>query len=332
MRDGHRRRKAEQAARQAEFEWRTRHDAYVGLIDAARTFQGGPAEGILLQDDESSYLQVTGCALIEERRGAGTYVGHSQGISVPIAHIGGRPIRYRVGASKGHYVQGEATPTAIDTGTVTITSKRVVFAGAAQTRECLFAHLIGVQHDAGSGASTLSVSNRKTPVTVRYGPQVAETFEFRLDLALAHFHGTVEDLVTGLEADLAAIDASRPPSAGEIPADAGPATVDSGVERSVGTGVLAPTAEPPPGPPPPPAGAEPPPPATTPPGPPPRPAGAEPPRPAGAEPPPPATTSTTSTTAPPSVPAGWYVDPWGAAPLRWWDGAAWSWQTGTPSR
>lgn len=304
MREGHRKRRAEQAARQAEFEWRTRHDAYVGLIDAARTFQGGPAEGLILDDGESSYLQVTDCALIEERRGAGTYVGRSQGISVPIAHIGGRPIRYRVGASKGHYVQGEATPTAIDTGTVTITSTRVVFAGAAQTRECPFAHLIGVQHDAGSGATTLSVSNHKTPVTLRYGPQVAETFEFRLDLALAHFHGTVADLVAGLEADLAAIDAARPAS---VAGDPGPPGADGGVDPVHRTPIAVPTVEPPPDP------TAPPPPSAV------------------GSPPPPPPPSLPATSAPPPVPAGWYVDPWGVAPLRWWDGTAWSWQTGVPS-
>ena len=32
----------------------------------------------------------------------------------------------------------------------------------------------------------------------------------------------------------------------------------------------------------------------------------------------------------PVVAAGWYADPWGRAPLRWWDGTAWSWQTVDP--
>ena len=33
------------------------------------------------------------------------------------------------------------------------------------------------------------------------------------------------------------------------------------------------------------------------------------------------------TFAPPSrPPPGWYDDPWGLAPRRWWDGTAWSWQ------
>ena len=40
MLEGHRERKAEEAAHRAELEWQSRHDAYVGLIDQARTFRG----------------------------------------------------------------------------------------------------------------------------------------------------------------------------------------------------------------------------------------------------------------------------------------------------
>jgi hypothetical protein len=70
-------------------------------------------------------------------------------------------VRYRVGASRGHYVRGAPAPTAIDTGTAFITNKRVIFEGSRQTRECNFTKLIGVQHDDAVGATTLSVSNRE---------------------------------------------------------------------------------------------------------------------------------------------------------------------------
>jgi hypothetical protein len=304
--EGHREHKAAETAHQAELEWHRRHDAYVSLIDQARAFRGAEAEGILLAAGESVYLQVTDCALLEERRGAGTYVGHSQGVSIPVARIGGRSIRYRVGVSKGHFVQGEPLPTVIDTGTVTVTSSRIVFQGAAQTRECLFDKLLGVQHDAATGTTTVSLSNRKTPMTVRYGPSVSETFEFRLDLALAVHRGTVDDLVAGLQADLAAIDASRPEP---IPAPASPP--DPGVANPVAAPVadeLAPT---------PPVVAE----------------GAS----VGGDPPTPPPPSPLAPLAPPPLAApgptgppvapGWYSDPWLQAPLRWWDGTGWSWQT-----
>ncbi len=246
------------------------------------------------------FLHVDGCALVEDRRGQGTYVGHSQGVSLPVARIGGRQIRYRVGATRGHYVHGTPTPTAIDTGAVVITSDRVIFQGSKQTRECPFAKLIGYRHDE-DGSTTFSLSNRAKPVTVHYGTAVAPTVDFRLELALAHFRNTVDALVAGLEADLAAIDATRPE-----PTVAGPGAPGATVEP-----VAPPAAAPPNDP------VAPPPPPPPPPAPPPGPTA-----------PPPSAPTTPPPTAP--VPAGWYPDPWGTAPLRWWDGRAWSWQTAAP--
>ena len=303
MFEHHREHQAEAARR----DWQARHDACAAMLDTARTFTGTTSDGLILRSGEALFLQVSDTALIEERKGRGTYVGHSQGVSVPVARIGGRPIRYRVGASKGHYVQGEPSPTAIDTGTTYITSQRVVFRGASQTRECAFAKLLGFDHDDGTGTTTFSVSNRTKPTTIHYGPACAATVDFRLDLALAHFRGTVDTLIAGLESDLAAVDAARPsdePAAAEAVPDEVPVA------------------------PPPPAGDEAPPPAPAPP----------PPAPA-------APAATQASPAPveeapvvppvpggaPSVAAGWYPDPWHAAPLRWWDGSTWSWQTVDPS-
>lgn len=303
MFEHHREHQAEAARR----DWQARRDACAAMLDTARTFTGTTADGLILRSGEALFLQVSSTALIEERRGRGTYVGHSQGVSLPVARIGGRPIRYRVGASKGHYVQGEPSPTAIDTGTTYITSHRVVFRGANQTRECAFAKLLGFDHDDGTGTTTFSVSNRTKPTTIQYGPACAATVDFRLDLALAHFRGTVDTLIAGLESDLAAVDAARP---SDEPTAAGPVSDEVPVA------------------PPPPAGDEAPPPAPAPPPPAPAAPAAPPASPAPVEgapvvPPVPA--------GAPSVAAGWYPDPWHAAPLRWWDGSTWSWQTVDPS-
>ncbi len=98
-----------------------------------------------------------------------------------IRRVGGRSVRYRVGASKGHYAQGASTPTAIDVGTVFITNQRVIFQGNKQTRECAFAKLIGFQH-ADDGSTTFSVSNRQKPTVIRYRSDLSASFDFRLDL------------------------------------------------------------------------------------------------------------------------------------------------------
>jgi hypothetical protein len=86
----------------------------------------------------------------------------------------------------------------------------VIFQGAKQTRECLFAKLIGFQHSDALGSTTFSVSNRQKPTTIHYGPALSDSFDFRLDLALAHFRGTVAALVDQLQADLDKLDTERP--------------------------------------------------------------------------------------------------------------------------
>src|SRR5437879_5434194 len=34
----------------------------------------------------------------------------------------------------------------------------------------------------------------------------------------------------------------------------------------------------------------------------------------------------------PLLPQGWYADPYGVAPLRWWDGATWTTHAAAPAR
>jgi len=213
----HKAKKATVAHERALADWQAQRDGYASLLDIAEHYEGAADASIMLAPGEAVFLKVTNCSLIEERRGPGHYAGHSQGVSIPIAHVGGRPIRYRVGVNKGHFVPGAPTPTAIDDGTVFITNRRVIFEGTKQTRECAFTKLIGFESDDGDGSTTFSVSNRQKPTTVHYGPGVSDEFDFRLDLALAHFRGDVRPLVKQLEDKVAELDAQRPPDLGVPP-------------------------------------------------------------------------------------------------------------------
>jgi hypothetical protein len=190
--------------------WQQQRDAYADLVNVAATYAGEPSPDIMLKPGETVFAAVTHVALVEDRRGAGEWKGRSQGFSVPIGSIHGRSIRYRVGSSRGHFQQGAPTPTAIDVGTAFITNQRMVFQGGRQTRECLFAKLVGFQHDDVAGQTIFSVSNRQKPTCVHYGPDLTDWFDFRLDLAIAHYRGTVAAMVAELKADLAALDASMP--------------------------------------------------------------------------------------------------------------------------
>jgi hypothetical protein len=202
-------RRAAQEHQEALSRWQAQRDGYAELLNLALNFKGIPCREIMLGPGEALFYKVTGASLIEDRHARGHYVGRSSGVSVPIG-IGGMTLRYRVGASSGHYVQGAVTPTAVDTGTVYITNKRMIFQGARQTRECAFSKLIGFRHSDSEETTTFSVSNRQKPTTIRYGPKLSSSFDFRLDLALSHFNGTLRNLVQQLQAELVQIDGRRP--------------------------------------------------------------------------------------------------------------------------
>jgi hypothetical protein len=136
-------------------------------------------------------------------------VARTAGVSVPIGSLAGHAIRYRVGATRGHYVSAPPVPPAIDTGTVYVTDQRVVFTGSKQTRECAYAKLLSTNFSPDD-TCTLAVSNRQKPTVVHYGSSLSGWFEFRLDLALAHYRGAVAPFAVQLQSELNDLDANRP--------------------------------------------------------------------------------------------------------------------------
>lgn len=211
MFERHRQKRVAAQAREALANWQRARDAQAELVTLASTYTGeATCEGLVLRAGEASYATVAGVGLIEERRGRGHFVAGSQGVSIPIGSIGGHAVRYHVGATRGHYEQAPPTPTAIDTGTVYVTDQRIVFTGARQTRECAYNKLLSLEFDPNGGC-TVAVSNRQKPTVLHYGPNLAGWFEFRVDLALAHFRNTVTDFVGQLQHELADLDARKPP-------------------------------------------------------------------------------------------------------------------------
>jgi hypothetical protein len=114
------------------------------------------------------------------------------------------------------FQEGTPTPTSIDTGTVFVTNQRVIFQGGKQTRECVFAKLVGFEHDDSAGSTTFSVSNRQKPTTIHYGRDLSGSFDFRCDLALAHFRGTLDAFVAELQDGLDELDKHRPPEPAQV--------------------------------------------------------------------------------------------------------------------
>ncbi len=163
---------------------------------------------LMLKASERLLGQVSQVGLVGQVRGPGHYQGASQGISIPIGSMGGRSVRYRVGATRGHYVQGQLTPAAIDHGTMSITSERIVFQGAAHTAEAAYAKLIGIEH--GTGEITISVSNRQHPTVLAFGAALDDWVADRLNLALAIFNGHADQARAQLQSQLDELAKSRP--------------------------------------------------------------------------------------------------------------------------
>ncbi len=89
--------------------WQAERDELANVLQAAATRQGSPSSEIVLKKGEAVFASITNTSLVEDRRGAGHYEGHSSGFSIPVGSVGGRSVRYRVGATKG-ITSGERTP------------------------------------------------------------------------------------------------------------------------------------------------------------------------------------------------------------------------------
>ncbi len=187
---------AERAAQIAELQ---------ALVSIAHGESSPMVDALLMKKGEIGVAQIGNAGLIEEVKGAGHWSGSSQGVSLPIGKIAGRSVRYRVGATKGHYVQGVPVATAVDVGTLSITNQRIVYQGSKKSVECLFSKLLGIQH--APGGITLSVSNRQKTTTIQFGAAIDDWVNNRLGIALALFNDDVEETVHQLEEQIRAIQA-----------------------------------------------------------------------------------------------------------------------------
>lgn len=189
--------------------WQDQIDNLNSCLALAKSFNGEESEEIMLKSGETLFFKVSSASLIGQKRGPGHYQGGSSGVSIPIGHIGHSAIRYRVGASRGTYMQGAPYDAPIDKGSVFITNQRIIFEGTKQTRECRYDKLLGVTNNT-DGSTTFSVSNRQTPTTIHYGNELDAAFSFRLSLALAHYRNDVPSLINQLEDTLAKTENNKP--------------------------------------------------------------------------------------------------------------------------
>lgn len=118
--------------------------------------------GIILKPGETAYAEFS-VALMKEVAQR-EFRGGSSGFSIPIGHTG---VRYRVGAVRGRSVVVGTQLVAEDTGVLTVTSTRAVFAGAKKTLEFRNDKLVSVQQY--TDGLRLGVSNRQAASLFRFG-------------------------------------------------------------------------------------------------------------------------------------------------------------------
>jgi hypothetical protein len=162
---------------QAGFTWAdvaTHNHPLVGRFIIAKANDGRletmPSAALLTSADEIVHLE-TAASVISEQV-LREFKGGSRGVSVPIGH----GVRVRTGSFRGHSVVVGTQMVASDTGTMTVSSKRLVFAGNKSTIEIPLAKLIEVK--AFTDGVQIHASNRKAAPLFRTtvdGPVVAAT-------------------------------------------------------------------------------------------------------------------------------------------------------------
>lgn len=199
---------AHRTVSQALDRWTEQRQELADMLELAETYEGemGPEVPIMLKKGERAFMVAGGAALIEPRRPPGHFEGASHGVSFRVA----KGVSYRVGQSRGQFVQEAERPTPIDQGSITVTNQRVVFQGASVVREWHFAKLVGVSHDPNLPWTALQVSNRQKVSGFLYDDEHAQLVRFKLALGLAHFNGEVEELADRLRREIAAHAAARP--------------------------------------------------------------------------------------------------------------------------
>lgn len=171
------------------------------FIEESRTFSGVDAPGFEEKKGERTFAILEDVALIEPRRQPGKIEGRSSGVSFRIA----KGVNYRVGGSKGTFVQGPDVPTPVDDGTAFVTNQRVVFRGSKATREWAWSKLVSLDHDDTLPWTSLPVTNRQKTSGLLYGESNTPAIRFRLQLGLAHYQERVDELTSDLEEQLATL-------------------------------------------------------------------------------------------------------------------------------
>jgi hypothetical protein len=207
--------KAKRAAKQAKaayetalYEWERENKVLSQALDiftgAAKGIE--PADNQLAQKKGELVLW-TGTGIYHEAgRGASTYVGGSQGVSIPL--VAG--IRYRVGGFKGRVVPGEEMQIDKDQGFVKLTNQRLIFSGPLSTAEWSFSKLLSSFSNPDRTDFIFGVSNRKKSSGIKFSPEDGYAFAHLFALALYTYENGLPETIKNIKNELAENNQEKP--------------------------------------------------------------------------------------------------------------------------
>ena len=142
----------------------------------------------------------------EAGRGAGSYQGSSQGLSIPV--VAG--IRYRVGATRGTFVSGDPIQKYGEVGDVILTNPRVMFNGMFNTKEWAFAKWNGAAASADETDYIFHVSNRQKTSGVLFSAHDGREFNRFLSCALIAAEYGMDRVIKEIDKNVKELEEDKP--------------------------------------------------------------------------------------------------------------------------
>jgi hypothetical protein len=187
------------------------------FLNRARTFNGtGPEDPTLkisLRTGERALLVATGTFLVEPRRVQGYWAGGSGGFAFQV------PLK--AGRADGSQVAGDAGLAPVDTGDLTFTDQRIVFAGSHQQKEWGYSALLGFDHSDDPPWTALALKGQDRVSGFRYDEGQAGEIRFAIVLGVARFNNSLDSLVADIQEQLDEFDRAHPGAGASAPSPAG---------------------------------------------------------------------------------------------------------------
>ena len=149
----------------------------------------------------------TGSGVFHEAgRTASSYVGGSQGFSIPL--VAG--IRYRVGSFKARVVPGEVMQIDKDQGMVKLTNQRLIFSGPIASTEWAFAKLLSSFSNPERTDFIFGVSNRQKSSGIRFSQEDGYIFAHLFALALYSYENGIPATIKAIKSELKEGEGDKP--------------------------------------------------------------------------------------------------------------------------